>query len=35
MLPEEIIAQLSTEYPCREQVIQHIALLYAVCQPCS
>ncbi|KAJ4378704.1 hypothetical protein N0V86_005575 [Didymella sp. IMI 355093] len=32
MLPDEIIAQLSGEFACREQQIQHLAALYTVCQ---
>ena len=31
MLPDEIIAQLTGEFACREQQIQHLAALYTVC----
>jgi hypothetical protein len=30
MLPNEIIAQLSGEFQCRDQQIQHLAALYSV-----
>jgi hypothetical protein len=31
MLPNEIIAQLNTEFQCRENQIRQLAALYAVC----
>jgi hypothetical protein len=35
MLPDEIIAQLNSEFQCRDLQIQHLAALYAVClSPC-
>jgi len=30
MLPDEIIAQLTTEFQCRDQQIHHLAALYSV-----
>ncbi len=30
MLPDEIVAQLNSEYQCRENQIQHLAVLYTV-----
>jgi hypothetical protein len=33
MRPEEIIAQLTGEFACREQQIQHLTALYNVCCP--
>lgn len=35
MLPDEVIAQLNSEFQCREQQIQHLAALYTVCEPPS
>ena len=32
MLPDEIITQLTSEFSCREQQIQHLAALYSVCR---
>jgi hypothetical protein len=32
MLPDEIVAQLNSEFQCREQQIAHLAALYTVCQ---
>ncbi|KAH3909977.1 hypothetical protein HBH56_154810 [Parastagonospora nodorum] len=34
MLPDEIIAQLNTEFQCREQQIQQLAALYTAHLPC-
>jgi origin recognition complex subunit 5 len=31
MLPDEILEQLNSEYPCRESQIQQLAALYNVC----
>src|SRR5690242_8449933 len=35
MLPDEIIAQLTGEFACREQQIQHLAALYTVWHSCA
>ena len=33
MLPDEIIAQLTAEFQCRDQQIHHLAALYSVRTP--
>jgi origin recognition complex subunit 5 len=33
MLPDEIIAQLNAEFQCRDQQIQHLAVIYTVRDP--
>jgi len=33
MLPDEIIAQLTAEFQCRDQQIHHLAALYSVRMP--